>query len=143
MAEFCIKDNQHQGRSDMTYNQIAYIHLMIIIPAFLIGTILILMPKGSALHRVLGRSYLLFMLATGCITLLMSAKVGPTFLGHFGFIHLLSLYTLYLVPSAYFSVRRGNITKHKLSMIGLYVGGILIAGTFAFMPGRMLHKILF
>jgi uncharacterized membrane protein len=127
----------------MTYDQIAYTHLTIIIPAFLIGTMLMLMRKGSPLHKVLGRTYLVLMLATGCITLLMSAKVGPTFLGHFGFIHLISLYTLYLVPSAYLAARRGNISTHKFSMIGLYVGGILIAGTFAFMPGRMLHGFLF
>lgn len=127
----------------MTYNQIAYAHLSIIIPAFLIGTILIVMRKGSPLHKALGRTYLVLMLFTGCITLFMSAKVGPTFLGHFGFIHLISLYTLYLVPSAYFAARRGNITTHKVSMIGLYVGGLLIAGSFAFMPGRMLHGFLF
>jgi len=28
-------------------------------------------------------------------------------------------------------------------MIGVYVGGILIAGTFALMPGRLLHEWLF
>ena len=127
----------------MTYNQIAYAHLSIIIPAFLLGTILIVMRKGSPLHKALGRTYLVLMLITGIITLTMSAKVGPTFLGHFGFIHLTSIYTLYLVPSAYFAARRGNITLHKLNMIGLYVGGILIAGTFAFMPGRMLNGFLF
>ena len=127
----------------MTYNQIAYIHLTIIIAAFFLGTVLMLMRKGSPLHKMLGRSYLVLMLATGCITLLMSAKVGPTLLGHFGFIHLLSLYTLYLAPSAYVAARRGNISSHKMHMIGLYVGGILVAGTFAFMPGRMLHGFLF
>lgn len=127
----------------MTYDQIAYTHLTIIIPAFLIGTIMIVMKKGSPLHKALGRTYLLLMLATGGITLLMSAKVGPTFLVHFGFIHLISLYTLYLVPAAYFAARRGDINSHKMHMIGLYVGGILIAGTFAFMPGRMLHGFLF
>ena len=127
----------------MTYNQIAYAHLSIIIPAFLLGTILIVMRKGSPLHKALGRTYLVLMLVTGIITLTMSAKVGPTFLGHFGFIHLTSIYTLYLVPSAYFAARRGNITLHKLNMIGLYIGGILIAGTFAFMPGRMLNDFLF
>ena len=127
----------------MTYNQIAYAHLSIIIPAFLLGTILIVMRKGSPLHKALGRTYLVLMLITGIITLTMSAKVGPTFLGHFGFIHLTSIYTLYLVPSAYFAARRGNITLHKLNMIGLYIGGLLIAGTFAFMPGRMLNGFLF
>lgn len=127
----------------MTYYQIAVAHLAIILPAFILGSILIFMRKGSPLHKILGRSYLLLMLATGIITLFMSAKVGPVFLGHFGFIHLISLYTLYLVPAAYIAARRGNINKHKTHMISLYVGGILIAGIFAFVPGRMLHGLFF
>jgi uncharacterized membrane protein len=28
-------------------------------------------------------------------------------------------------------------------MIGLYIGGILIAGSFAFMPGRLMNQWLF
>jgi uncharacterized membrane protein len=47
------------------------------------------------------------------------------------------------VPAAYIHARRGNIAKHRSAMIGLYVGGILIAGSFAFMPGRLLHSWLF
>jgi uncharacterized membrane protein len=123
----------------MTYDQIAYIHLATVLPAFIIGTILILMRKGSSLHKMLGRIFLVSMLLTAGITLFMSAKVGPTLMGHFGFIHLISLFIFYSVPSAYFAARRGLIAKHKMHMISLYGGGILIAGAFAFMPGRMLH----
>jgi uncharacterized membrane protein len=47
------------------------------------------------------------------------------------------------VPIAYVSARNGNIGAHRASMIGLYVGGILIAGSFALMPGRLLHQWLF
>jgi uncharacterized membrane protein len=28
-------------------------------------------------------------------------------------------------------------------MIGVYVGGILIAGTLAFLPGRIMHTVIF
>lgn len=28
-------------------------------------------------------------------------------------------------------------------MPGVYIGGILIAGTFAFLPGRIMHAMLF
>ena len=126
----------------MTYNQIAYFHLATVLPAFVIGTILILKRKGSPLHKMLGRIFLLSMLVTAGITLFMSAKVGPTLMGHFGFIHLISLFIFYSVPSAYLAAKRGLITKHKTHMISLYGGGILISGAFAFMPGRMLHDVL-
>lgn len=86
---------------------------------------------------------MVLMLATGLITLTMPAEVGPRVLNHFGFIHAFSFLTLYSVPAAYFAIRRGNIKVHRANMIGLYLGGILVAGAFALSPGRMLHEWLF
>jgi uncharacterized membrane protein len=127
----------------MTYTQLAYLHLATVVPAFAIGALQLLRRKGTPVHRFLGKIYMLSMLATAFITLLMPAEVGPRFLGHFGFIHGFSLLALVNVPFAYLAVRRGNIRAHRAAMIWLYVGGILIAGTFAFSPGRMLHEWLF
>ena len=127
----------------MTYTQLVYLHLATVLPAFAIGAFQLLRRKGTPSHKLLGKVYMLLMPATGLITLAMPAEVGPRFLGHFGFIHLFSFLTLYSVPSAYFAIRRGNTKVHRANMIGLYVGGILIAGSFAFAPGRMLHEWLF
>lgn len=123
----------------MSYLQLAYIHLATVLPAFCIGTFLLCRRKGTPSHKMLGRLYMLLMLATGVTTLCMPAEVGPRFLGHFGFIHAFSALTLLCVPAAWLAARRGNIKVHRGNMIGLYVGGILIAGAFAFGPGRMLH----
>ena len=127
----------------MTYEHLAYVHLATVLPAFLIGTFLLLNRKGTPLHKACGRVYLTLMLITATITLLMPARVGPQFLGHFGFIHAFSILTLYSATAAYVFIRRGNIRAHRGNMIGLYVGGLLIAGSFALMPGRMLHDWLF
>ena len=126
----------------MTYLQLVYLHLGTVFPAFLIGTFLLLNRKGTPAHKVLGKIYMSLMLVTAIVTLFMSARVGPTLLGHFGFIHLFSFLVFYLVPTAYLALRGGNIKKHRDSMIGLYVGGILIAGGFTFVPGRLLHSWL-
>ena len=40
------------------------------------------------------------------------------------------------------AIRRGDQKTHMQSMIMTYVGGILIAGSFALMPGRLLHDWL-
>jgi uncharacterized membrane protein len=114
-----------------------------VLPAFLVGTYLMANQKGTPLHKALGRIYLTLMIATGVTTLLMPAEVGPRFLGHLGFIHLFSVLTLYSAPAAYIYVRRGNIKAHRGNMIALYIGGLLIAGAFALMPGRLLHAWLF
>jgi uncharacterized membrane protein len=127
----------------LTYYQLAYLHLATIVPAFLIGTTLLFLKKGTRLHKILGRIYMPLMLVTAVITLLMPAQVGPRLLGHFGFIHLFSLLVLYAVPAAYIYARRGDIARHRKEMIGLYVGGMVIAGSFAFMPGRFMNQLLF
>jgi uncharacterized membrane protein len=127
----------------MTYTQLAYLHLATVVPAFAIGAFQLFRRKGTASHKSLGKIYMVLMLATGLITLAMPAQVGPQLLNHFGFIHIFSLLALINVPAAYLAARRGDIKLHRANMISLYVGGILIAGAFAFSPGRMLHEWLF
>lgn len=127
----------------MTYTQLAYLHLATVVPAFVIGAFQLLRRKGTPSHKLLGKIYMVLMLGTAFITLAMPAEVGPRFLGHFGFIHAFSFLALFNVPLAFIAARRGNIKAHRGAMIGLYVGGILIAGAFAFSPGRMLHEWLF
>ena len=127
----------------MTYLQLAYCHLATVVPAFFIGTFLLLNRKGTPLHKSLGRLYLTLMFVTGLITLFMPARVGQQVVGHFGFIHSFSVLTLCTVPAAYLAARAGNVRAHRNNMIGLYFGGILIAGSFALAPGRLLHAWLF
>lgn len=123
----------------MTYLQLTYLHLGTVLPAFFIGTFLLLNQKGSSKHKMLGKFYMLLMLFTATVTLFMSAEVGPTLLGHFGFIHLFALLVFYSVPAAYIAIRKGDIKKHRMNMLGLYFGGLVIAGAFTFAPGRLLH----
>jgi uncharacterized membrane protein len=127
----------------MQYYYLAYSHLATIVPAFLIATYLLIRRKGTPNHKVLGKIYMVLMLVTATITLFMPAQVGPRVVGHFGFIHLFSLLVFWSVPMAFINARRGDVKGHRSSMIGLYVGGLLIAGSFAFMPGRLLHSWLF
>jgi uncharacterized membrane protein len=128
---------------DLTYIQLAYLHLATVVPAFAIGAIQFLGRKGTSAHKRLGRIYMALMIATGLITLAMPAGVGPRFLNHFGFIHVFSALALINVPIAYAAARRGHIRLHRFNMLALYFGGILIAGALAFSPGRMLHTWLF
>lgn len=127
----------------MSYMVLVYLHLATVVPAFLIGTYLLLCRKGTRVHKQLGKIYMLLMLLTASITLLMTAELGPVILNHFGFIHLFSLLVIYSVPAAFVAARQNDIKLHRNNMIGVYVGGILIAGGFAFVPGRLLHSWLF
>ena len=120
-----------------------FLHLFTVLPAFILGTISLLLKKGTQLHKVLGRIYMILMLFTAILTLFMPAAVGPSLFNHFGWIHLFSFLTIYTVPTAYIAIKKGNIKAHKRKMILLYFGALIIAGAFTFMPGRYLHSVFF
>lgn len=127
----------------MTYTELMYFHLATVVPCFFIGTLLLVIQKGTRIHKVFGRVYMVLMLITASITLFMPAKVGPTLLNHFGWIHSFSFLTIYTVPTAYIAIRKGDVKSHKLKMILLYFGAIIIAGGFTFVPGRYLYEVFF
>lgn len=127
----------------MKYNDLMLLHLVTVIPCFIIGTVLLLIKKGTSFHKKAGRVYMILMLLTAAITLFMPAQVGPRFLNHFGWIHSFSFLTIYTVPTAYTAVKKGNIKAHKRKMILLYFGAIIIAGGFTFFPGRYLYELFF
>jgi uncharacterized membrane protein len=58
-------------------------------------------------------------------------------------IHIFVPITLFGVASALYGAWTHNIRAHRSAMIGTYVGGLLIAGTLAFMPGRIMHTVAF
>lgn len=127
----------------MNYDTLMYSHLATVVPCFVIGTIVLLLKKGTKTHVFLGRIYMVLMLITAIITLFMPADVGPRILNHFGWIHSFSFLTIYTVPTAYLAIKKGNVKAHKRKMILLYFGAIIIAGGFTFVPGRYLYNFFF
>lgn len=127
----------------MNYFDLMSLHLATVIPSFIIGTVLLIIKKGTKIHKIFGRVYMILMLITAMITLFMPAQVGPTLMNHFGWIHSFSFLTIYTVPTAYLAIKKGNVKSHKRKMILLYFGAIIIAGGFTFMPGRYLHSVFF
>lgn len=51
--------------------------------------------------------------------------------------------TLVGVAGALYGAWNHKIGLHKRAKIGTYIGGLLIAGGFAFVPGRIMHDVLF
>lgn len=119
------------------------LHLATVAPAAVLGTYLMFWAKGTPTHRLLGKVYMVLMFITAAASLFITAAVGPQLLGHFGWIHLLSLLVLVSVPRAYFAAKNHDISDHKFAMAGVYFGGILIAGLFTLAPGRYFNQLLF
>ena len=116
------------------------IHVATVLPAALIGPYLFLSRKGSPRHRLVGKVWISLMVASSLSSFFIHTI--NLFLG-FSPIHLLSAYVLYGSWSAVRAARAHRIREHKLNVIGMYVGGIVVAGGFTLLPGRVMHEVMF
>lgn len=116
------------------------IHLLTAVVAFLIGLIQLLSRKGTVRHKWLGYLWVVLML-TICLASFGIKEIMPMSVV-FGYspIHLLSIWVLFQVFRGLYFARIGNIIKHKRCMLSTYFGGLIIAGVFTLMPGRLLYK---
>jgi uncharacterized membrane protein len=58
-------------------------------------------------------------------------------------IHLLSIFTLIMLPIAVWQAHRHAVERHRWTMISLFVGALVIAGVFTLLPGRIMHAVVF
>ena len=120
------------------------LHVFTVVPAFFLGTWLIFFSrKGAPRHRAVGYVYLVLMTVTAIAALFIHEIPAIDIVFGFGPIHLFSFVTLFGVVGALRGAWSHNIKMHRSAMLGVYIGGILIAGTFAFLPGRIMHAMVF
>ena len=120
------------------------IHVATVVPAFFIGTYQIFLSrKGAPFHRALGYTYLGLMTITSIAALFVHSLMPHSPIFGMSPIHLLVPLTLFGVVGALRGAWTHNIRMHRASMLGVYIGGLLIAGTLAFMPGRIMHAVVF
>jgi uncharacterized membrane protein len=113
------------------------VHLAAALTALAIGTVLLLNRKGTRFHRTLGWGWVLAM-ATTALTSIFITDLGK---GHWSVIHLLTGWVIIILPMAVFMARRKKVEVHKRMMTGLFVGGLLVAGAFTFLPGRLMWDV--
>jgi uncharacterized membrane protein len=112
------------------------IHLATVLPALPLGAYILLRPKGDGVHRLLGRIWAALMVITAISSFWLQESGGLSF------IHIFAVITLVSIPLAIFWIRRGNVERHRRAMTNTYIG-LVIAGLFAFAPGRLLGTWLF
>ncbi len=120
------------------------IHVFTVVPGFLLGTWLIFFSrKGMRNHRAVGYVYLTLMTVTAIAALFIHTIMpnGPFF--GFSPIHIFSATTLAGVVGALYYARKHDVRRHRRSMLTVYIAGLLIAGAFTFLPGRIMHKMFF
>jgi len=133
---------QGTGSIEHKLNAAIILHLITAISSALLGPVILLRRKGDAKHRLLGRFWGALMVVTAVSSaFIYSPGAGIAGTG-FSFIHIFTLWTLINVPLAVWAARTKRIRMHRGMMTGLYVG-LLIAGGFTFIPGRLLGQLVF
>lgn len=113
-----------------------FIHVGTVVPALLLGGPVLIMKKGTALHKLLGRIWAALMMTTAVSSFWLQGLVGTI-----GPIHIFSVITLVSIPRAIWAIRKGDVITHQRAMVGPYIG-LLVAGLFSFMPGRMMGQLV-
>ena len=116
------------------------LHAFAAMAAFVLGVVQLAAPKGTLPHRTLGWIWVILML----VVALSSFWIHQIrLLGPWSPIHLLSIFSLVMLLLGVFYARRHNVRGHKITMISIFAGALVIAGLFTFVPGRIMHAVVF
>jgi len=121
-------------------------HITFALAAVPVGVYIFLTKKGTSRHKLAGR----FWVALLTIVSMSAISIQSINPGHYSLIHLLIPFTIGSLIYSIWNIRRFKVTRlqkyryaHMYSMIGVYVGALLIAGAFTLLPGRLLHGVVF
>ena len=116
------------------------LHAFAAMTAFVLGLVQFAAPKGTLPHRTLGWIWVLLMAAVAISSFWIQQLriVGP-----WSPIHLLSIFTLIMLPLAVWQAHRHRVAVHRFAMIGIFTGALVIAGLFTLLPGRIMHAVVF
>ena len=116
------------------------IHAFAAMAAFVLGIVQFAAPKGTLPHRTIGWIWVA----------LMALVAGSSFwihqirlLGPFSPIHLLSIFTLAMLPFGVWFAHRHRVADHRRVMVLMFSGALVIAGLFTLLPGRIMHAVVF
>lgn len=124
------------------------LHVLAAVSAFGLGVIQFAAPKGTIPHRFVGPIWVLLMAIVILTAVFIIHPRGPgePFAAHFSFIHYIFIpaTTLGLVAGVARIVIGGpNLKLHGRAFLAIFLGGLVIAGGFTFMPGRIMHDVVF
>lgn len=116
------------------------LHAIAAMAAFVLGVVQLAAPKGTLPHRTLGWIWVLLMavVAASSFWIHQIRLVGP-----WSPIHLLSIFTLVMLPLGVWRAHRHDVSKHRRTMIGIFAGALVMAGLFTLLPGRIMHAVIF
>ncbi len=123
------------------------VHAFGAIAAFFLGLVQFAAPKGVLPHRAVGGVWIVLMasIAVSSIFIRPALYPGLPIWKWFSPIHIFTILTIYgLVQGVFLLTKGGSSLKyHARPFIGMFIGGLIIAGALAFLPGRIMHQVAF
>lgn len=116
------------------------VHLVCATFAVIVGPAALWVRKRTPPHRVLGIAWIAAMTVTAMSSFWIHSGKIPAVAG-FSPIHMLSIATLLALGRGLWAITHGRVRQHRRIMQFTYIG-LLIAGAFAFLPGRFLGDLL-
>ena len=129
-------DIGNDGVSDISFEKTSKLAVLKRIPA---TAWILARPKGRKMHKLFGWVWVFAMGATAVSSFWLTGLNG----GSYSWIHGLSAWTMIGLPMGIYAIRKKQVQKHAKSMKGMFLGGMLIAGLFTFLPGRLMWDLFF
>lgn len=111
-------------------------HMAAALLAFFVGLSIFAQRKGSRLHRVLGWTWAVLIFFAAAISFVIRSD------GRLSWIHGLSTLILVMLPIGLAFARMHKRRVHGGFMVSMFVLGMLIAGLFTFLPGRLMWRLV-
>jgi uncharacterized membrane protein len=118
------------------------VHAIVAMAAFVLGVVQIAAPKGTLPHRALGWIWVILML-TICVSSFWIHGHSYRLWRDWSPIHLLSIFAPIMLVVGIVAARRHRVVSHKITMISIFIGALVIAGIFTLVPGRVMHSVVF
>jgi uncharacterized membrane protein len=118
---------------------VVWTHLGTILIALVLTPYMLLRPRGTKLHRRLGKIWVAAMTATAVISLLIRHSDQT----YFSVIHILSVFVLIMAPRVWLTARKHDVAAHRGTVRGLVTGALIVAGYFTLLETRLLGHWLF
>ena len=125
---------------------VIYAHIALALVAVPVGVFIFLTKKGTAQHKLVGRVWVVILLIVSLSAILIQ-EINPE---EYSLIHLLIPWIIGSLVYSIWNIKRFKKTRHikyrpahMYSMIGVYIGALLVAGAFTLLPGRFLYGVFF
>ena len=123
------------------------IHAFSAMAAFLLGIVQFAAPKGTLPHKSLGLVWIALMAAISVSSIFIRPSIAPglPIWKWFSPIHIFTVLTFIgIFQGVQFLLKGGDTIKiHARAFRNIFIGGLVIAGAFAFLPGRIMNDVAF